>query len=71
MGIKQQFLGGMLVASTVTVLIGSIIIAPPVIIIGGIGIGLSLRKRLFFEKKKKKDKKNNQQQIELQPGAIR
>ena len=69
MGIKQKILVGTLVASTVTVLVGSIIVAPPVIIIGGIGIGLSLRKRLLFEKKKKKKNPIEQNHV-MEPGQL-
>lgn len=54
---KQKILVGTLTGSTAIVLIGTIIVFPPMIIIGGIGIGLSLRKRLFFKKKKQVIKK--------------
>ena len=54
MGVKQKVLAGTLVSSTIVVLVGSLLVFPPMIIIGGVGIGLSLRKRLFFKKKKNK-----------------
>jgi len=58
MDIKQKILVGILVGSSTTILVGTIFVFPPMIIIGGIGVGLSLRKRLFFKKKKKKEQKS-------------
>lgn len=55
--LKQKVLVGTLVASTAAILVGTILVFPPVIIAGGVGVGLSLRKRLFFKKKKKKQPK--------------
>ena len=56
MGIKQKLLVGTLVGGTACVLVGSLIVFPPMIIIGGVAVGLSLRKRLLFKKKKKQQK---------------
>ena len=64
MGIKQKILAGTAVSSSIIIVVGILIVNPPIIAIGGIGLGLSIRKRLFFKKKKKKT-----EQIQLlEPG---
>ena len=66
MGVKQKVLVGTLVGGTACVLVGSLLVFPPMIIIGGIAVGLSLRKRLLF--KKKKPKKEERKKTEPEPG---
>ena len=78
MGIKQKLLVGSLVGGTTCILIGSLLVFPPMIIVGGVAVGLSLRKRLLFKKKKpkkeeKKEKKsffrrNKKPKPALEPG---
>ena len=58
MGMKQKIYAGTMLGSTGLILIGTFTGMIPLAIIGGIGIGLSCRKRMFFKKKKpKKEKK--------------
>ena len=64
MGIKQKILVTTLVGGTTCLLIGSLVSFPPMIIIGGIAVGLSVRKRLLFKKKKKNEVLINQQEPE-------
>ena len=60
MGLKRKILAGSMVGSLLCLVVGILILNPIVIAVGGIGIGLSARKRLFFKKKKKKINNDNE-----------
>jgi len=62
MGIKQKLLVGTLVGGSTCILIGSLVMFPPMIIVGGVAVGLSLRKRLLFKKKKKPKKEEKKEE---------
>ena len=69
MATQQKVLRGTMVGGGILVLLGLVTGLVPLALVGGVGMGLSLRKRTFIKKKKKKKQQPPPQQLlQQEPG---